>query len=383
MTFECASRLNALPPYLFEEMERRAAKKRAEGIELIDFGIGDPDIPTPEQIVRRVQEEVAKPENHTYPSSGGEKETRRAIADWYHRRFGVSLDPDRQVCVLLGSKEGLANICRAFVNVGEKVITPDPAYPVYAQGGALLTDAVPLRVPLLEESGFLPDIPSLPKDAKMIFLNYPNNPTGAVATRDFLREMVDWCQETKTILCYDNAYSEITFDGYEAPSVLEFGERAIEFGSMSKTFNMTGYRLGYAVGHPDLVAGLKKVKSQIDSGAPKFIQKAVVAALYEYKGKEIPDSVRHNIEIYRERRDVFVDGLEEMGFDVQRPKATFYIWLNVHEDSMKFSQKMLDAGIIVTPGIGFGEHGGRFVRLALTQPVGRIETALERIRRTI
>jgi LL-diaminopimelate aminotransferase len=383
MNFEFASRLRALPPYLFAEMEEQAAKKKAQGIDLIDFGIGDPDIPTPKEIVEIVREEVVKPENHTYPSSQGERDTRVAIADWYSKRFGVDVDPDDQVCVLLGSKEGLANICRAFVNAGEKVIVPDPSYPVYAQGGALLTDAVPVKTPLKEENDFMMDISELPRDAKMLYMNYPNNPTGAIATDSFLRETLDWCDESRTILCYDNAYSEITFDGYTAPSILEFGDNAIEFGSVSKTFNMTGYRLGYAVGSPDLVAGLKKVKSQIDSGAPKFIQKAAVKALAEYQGREIPPMVQKNCDIYRERRDVLMEGLRKLGFDTPDPKATFYLWLKVGGDSMEFTKKMLDVGVVVTPGIGFGAHGEGFIRLALTRSVERVREALERMEQVL
>jgi len=382
LTFEFASRLRALPPYLFAEMEEQAARKRAEGVDLIDFGIGDPDIPTPPEIVEIVREEVAKPENHTYPSSQGESATREAIALHYERRFGVKVDPDTQVCVLLGSKEGLANICRAFVNAGEKVLSPDPAYPVYAQGGALLTDAVPVKTPLLEENEFMMDISNLPRDAKMVYMNYPNNPTGAIATDGFLREMLEWCDDTQTIMCFDNAYSEITFDDYVAPSILQFGDNAIEFGSVSKTFNMTGYRLGYAVGSADLVAGMKKVKSQIDSGAPKFIQGAAAKALLEYEGKERPGMVQRNCDIYQERRDVLVKGLKALGFQTPDPKATFYLWLNVGEDSMEFTKKMLDIGIVVTPGIGFGEHGEGYVRLALTRSVNRIEEALERMETT-
>ncbi|HUV25101.1 MAG TPA: aminotransferase class I/II-fold pyridoxal phosphate-dependent enzyme [Methanomassiliicoccales archaeon] len=383
MSFEFASRLRALPPYLFAEMEEQAAKKRAQGVDLIDFGIGDPDIPTPKKIVDIVKEEVAKPENHTYPSSQGERYTRVAIAEWYSKRFGVDVNPDTQVCVLLGSKEGLANICRAFVNAGEKVIVPDPAYPVYTQGGALLTDALPIKTPLRQENDFLMNLSELPRNAKMLYMNYPNNPTGAIATDSLLREALEWCDETQTIMCYDNAYSEITFDGYTAPSILEFGDNAIEFGSVSKTFNMTGYRLGYAVGSPDLVAGLKKVKSQIDSGAPKFIQKAAVKALAEYQGREVPPMVQRNCDIYMERRDVMVKGLRELGFETPDPKATFYLWLNVGGSSMEFTKKMLDVGVIVTPGIGFGAHGEGFVRLALTRSVERVKEALERMEKVL
>ncbi|MFP4545409.1 MAG: aminotransferase class I/II-fold pyridoxal phosphate-dependent enzyme [Methanomassiliicoccales archaeon] len=380
MGFEFSSRLKALPPYLFAEMEKKVRAKKAEGMDLIDFGIGDPDIPTPEHIVEMIREELGDPGNHTYPSSAGERETRQAVADWYQRRFGVDLDPDTQVVILLGSKEGLANVCRAFVNAGEKVIVPDPAYPVYANGGALLTDAKPVRAPLLEENGFLMDTATLPSDAKMLYMNYPNNPTGAVATPSFLREIMEWGEETGTIICFDNAYSEITFDGYTAPSILEYGDNALEFGSLSKTFNMTGYRLGYAVGDPDLVAGLTKVKSQIDSGAPKFIQKAAVGALNEYMGRERPTSVQRNVDIYTERRDALVSGLREAGFQPPCPRATFYLWLNVDQDSIEFAERMLDAGLVVTPGVGFGEHGEGFVRMAMTRPVERIEEAMERLK---
>ncbi|MFP4170388.1 MAG: aminotransferase class I/II-fold pyridoxal phosphate-dependent enzyme [Methanomassiliicoccales archaeon] len=380
MGFEFSSRLKALPPYLFAEMEKKVSAKKAEGMDLIDFGIGDPDIPTPEHIVEMIRDELGDPGNHTYPSSAGERETRQAVADWYQRRFGVDLDPDTQVVILLGSKEGLANVCRAFVNAGEKVIVPDPAYPVYANGGALLTDAKPVRAPLLEENGFLMDTATLPSDAKMLYMNYPNNPTGAVATSSFLREITEWGEETGTILCFDNAYSEITFDGYTAPSILEYGDNALEFGSLSKTFNMTGYRLGYAVGDPDLVAGLTKVKSQIDSGAPKFIQKAAVGALNEYMGRERPTSVQRNVDIYTERRDALVSGLREAGFQPPCPRATFYLWLNVDQDSIEFAERMLDAGLVVTPGVGFGEHGEGFVRMAMTRPVERIEEAMERLK---
>lgn len=383
MGYELATRLKLLPPYLFAEMEEKVAAKRAEGVDIIDFGIGDPDIPTPEEIVRVIQRALEDPANHRYPSSAGEGETRRAVADWYAERFGVDLDPAKQVTILLGSKEGLANICRAFVNPGEKVLTPDPAYPVYAQGGAILSDAVPVRVPLLEDNNFLVDIDSLPSDGRMIYLNYPNNPTGAVAPEDHLRRVLSWSEDTGTIVCYDNAYSEITFNEYRAPSVLQFGENAIEFGSLSKTFNMTGYRLGYAVGNAELITGLRKVKSQIDSGAPRFIQKAAISSLGLYSGGKRPEIVERNVAIYEERMDTLVRGLRRLGLEVRKPKGTFYLWLKAGGDSMEFTERLLRAGVIVTPGIGFGEHGEGFVRLALTQPVERIEEALERMERVI
>jgi LL-diaminopimelate aminotransferase len=383
MSLEFADRLKKIPPYLFAEIEEKVARKRAQGLDIIDLGIGDPDLPTPRPLVDEIKRQLDDPENHRYPSSGGERDTRMAIAEWYRRRFGVDLDPDREVAVLLGSKEGLANIARAFVNPDDKVLCPDPAYPVYAQGATLLCDAEPVKVPLHHRDGFLPDLELLPADARMLYLNYPNNPTGATATTPFLRDALRWCNETETILCYDNAYSEMTFDDYVAPSILEFGREAIEFGSLSKTFNMTGYRLGYAVGDAKLIAGLKKVKSQIDSGAPKFIQKAAAVALGEYSGRSRPAMVEDSVQVYQQRRDVMVRGLRGLGFDVTLPKGTFYLFFEVGGDSIQFANRMLDVGVVVTPGIGFGHNGEGFVRMALTQPVPRLEEALERMRRAL
>lgn len=384
MTYDFADRLKNLPPYLFAEIEEKVAKKVAQGVNIIDFGIGDPDLPTPRPLVEEVKKQLDDPANHRYPSSQGEADTRRAIAEWYRKRFGVELNPDREVAILLGSKEGLANVARAFVNPGEKVLCPDPAYPVYSQGAATLCDAVPVKFPLHEEDSFLPNFDSdLPQDARMMYLNYPNNPTGAVATRASLQRALRWCNDTDTILCYDNAYSEMTFDDYVAPSVLEFGRHAIEFGSLSKTFNMTGYRIGYAVGDATLISGLKKVKSQIDSGTPKFIQKAVSAALGTYTGPSRPKMVQDSVDVYQRRRDIIVKGLRELGFDAKLPKGTFYLFFNVGGRSLEFANKMLDVGVVVTPGTGFGQQGEGFVRMALTQPEERIEEALRRMRKVL
>ncbi|HIJ00802.1 MAG TPA: aminotransferase class I/II-fold pyridoxal phosphate-dependent enzyme [Candidatus Methanomethylophilaceae archaeon] len=379
MNIAFADRLQRLPPYLFARLEELTSKKRAEGIDIIDFGIGDPDLPTPEPIIKVLQEAVTLQENHTYSSSSGELYMRQAVADFYKKRFDVDLDPDKEVCITLGSKEALANVCKAFVNAGEKVISPDPAYPVYANGAAVLSDAVPVKVPLLAEEGFLLDVERCPNDAKMLFLNYPNNPTGATCDVDYLRGVIEWCNDNEVIFCYDNAYSEMCFDGYLAPSALEAGRELIEFGSLSKTFNMTGYRIGYAVGDERLIAGLKKCKSQIDSGAPKFIQKAAAYALGMYEGRRLPKVISDNMAIYGKRRNVLVRGLRELGFDVPMPKATFYVWFDCGMDSMKFTEKMLQKGIVFTPGVGFGEAGEGFVRVALTRPLERIEEALHRM----
>lgn len=380
MEIKFADRLQKLPPYLFARLEELTEAKRAEGVDIIDFGIGDPDLPTPEPIVKAVQEAVAKPENHPYSSSAGEFYLRKAVADWYKVRFGVDVDPRKEVCITIGSKEAIANICKAFVNAGEKVISPDPAYPVYAAGAAVLSDAIPVKVPLRADRGFLLDTEECPTDAKMLYLNYPNNPTGAVCDLAYIKSVMEWCKDTETIFCYDNAYSEMCFDGYLAPSALEAGRDVIEFGSLSKTFNMTGYRIGYAVGDERLIAGLKKVKSQIDSGAPMFIQEAAAYALGMYKGRKLPDIISGNMEVYAQRRETLVKGLREMGYKVPMPKATFYVWFDCGMDSMKFTERMLDLGLVFTPGVGFGEAGQGYVRVALTQPSGRILEALERMK---
>jgi LL-diaminopimelate aminotransferase len=382
MVFQLANRVKSIPPYLFAEIEDKVRTKRVQGVDVIEFGIGDPDIPTPAPIVEELRKQVLDPENHNYPSSAGEPETRTSIADFYGKRFGVDVDPGTEVCILLGSKEGLANIARAFVDPGQKVLCPDPAYPVYSQGATTLCDAIPVRVPLDPSRNFqIEDLDALDRTARMLFMNYPNNPTGACVDAPYLRELYDWCEDSQTILVYDNAYSELTFDDYVAPSMLEIGkEGAIEFGSLSKTFNMTGYRLGYAVGDASLIAGLRKVKSQIDSGAPKFVQKAAAFALDQYRGREKPRMVRDNIRVFEERRDIMVKGLRDLGFEVSLPRGTFYLWFRVEGSSMRFADRMLnEAGIVVTPGIGFGQDGEGFVRMALTQSSERIAEALERM----
>ena len=379
MARENAARLKKIPPYLFADIEAKVRAKMAQGVDIIDFGIGDPDLPTPNEIVEELKKQVKVAGNNQYSTSAGEGETRRAVADWYEKRFGVHLDPDKEIVITMGSKEGLVNFCRAFVNPGDRVLVPDPAYPVYAQGGTLLSEGVPVRVPLLPEESFLMDLASVPAGPKIAFVNYPNNPTAAVATRDYLKNLVKRGRTSGTIICYDNAYSEITFDGYVAPSILEFGRDCIEFGSLSKTFNMTGYRIGYAVGDSDLISGLKKVKSQVDSGVPKFIQKAAVFALGLYENGKRPPVVEKNVSIYKRRRDLVVASLKKMGFEVAPPLGTFYIWFNCNESSMDFAKRLLDVGVVVTPGVGFGEHGEGFIRMSLTQPAKRIEEALERI----
>ncbi len=384
-----AERVKRLPPYLFAEIEKIILEKKRQGVNLISLSIGDPDLPPPKFIIRALKREAANPENHKYSFSQGEPEFKEAVAEWYKRRFGVNLDPEKEVVALIGSKEGIANITRAFINPGDKVLTPDPAYPVYAYGGTTLSDGTPIPMPLLEENEFKPNIEFLAsqKNVKMIFLNYPNNPTAAVVDKDFLKQIVEIAKENNMIVCYDNAYSEICFEDYKAPSILEVEEAmevAIEFHSCSKTFCMTGDRIGFAVGNRKLIEGLVKVKSQIDSGPPKYIQKVAAKALESYpKNGKQPKHVKELNKVYEERRDTLVKGLESLGIKCRKPKATFYVWANIKQSSIEFTKKLLDVGVVVTPGIGFGRYGENYVRFSLTRPKEEIEEACERMKKIL
>ncbi len=383
MKTEFADRVKRLPPYLFAEIEKLIKEKKAQGVDLISLSIGDPDLPPPQFVVDALKEEVTNVKNHNYSFSQGEPDFRQAVAEWYKKRFHVDLGQD-QVVALLGSKEGLANVARAFVNPGDQVLVPDPAYPVYANGSTILCDGVAAEMPLLEENGFKPDFDKLSaKKAKMMFLNYPNNPTATTVDKKFLKEAVDFARDNNIILCYDNAYSEISYDGYRAPSILEVDgamEVAIEFHSLSKTFNMTGDRIGFAVGNKQLVSGLTKIKSQIDSGPPVYIQKVACKALATYKSDEPPEFLKKTNQIYKERRDLLAETLCDIGFKCEKPKATFYVWANCNGDSMEFATKLLNVGVAVTPGIGFGKCGEGYARITFTQPKERIKEACERIR---
>lgn len=384
MTFEFADRVKRLPPYLFAEIEKQINEKKAQGIDLISLSIGDPDLPPPQFVIDALKEESANPKNHNYSFSQGEPDFRKAVIEWCKKRFGIDLAQE-QVVALLGSKEGLANIARAFVNPGDLVLAPNPAYPVYANGATILNDATTTELPLLEENGFKPDFTKLKlKKAKMMFLNYPNNPTGATVDREFLKEAVDFAKNNNIILCYDNAYSEVTYDGYKTPSILEVDgalDVAIEFHSLSKTFNMTGDRIAFAVGNKQLISGLTKIKSQIDSGPPVYTQRVAVKALESYKNSEPPTFLKKTNKILQERRDILVKCLNKIGFKCEAPKATFYTWVNCKGDSMKFASKLLEAGVAVTPGIGFGKYGEGYARITFTQPKERIKEACERIER--
>jgi len=382
MNFEYAERVRRLPPYLFAEMEKIQKEKIAQGVDLISLSIGDPDLPPPRFVVEALSKEGSDLKNHNYSFSQGEPVFREAVAAWYKNRFNVDVEHD-QVVALLGSKEGLANIARAFVNPGDKVLVPDPSYPVYANGSAILCDGITVPMPLLEDNNFQPDLSSInPDNVRMMFLNYPNNPTAATVDKTFLKQVVDFAKDNNIILCYDNAYSEITYDNYHAPSILEIpgaDDVAIEFNSLSKTFNMTGDRIAFAVGNKQLVAGLTKIKSQIDSGPPVYIQKVAATALNVYKNREHPEFLCKNNKTLQERRDILVSTLTKLGYPCKTPKATFYIWVNCKCDSIKFAAKLLDVGIAVTPGVGFGKHGEGYVRITFTQPTERIQEACSRL----
>jgi LL-diaminopimelate aminotransferase len=376
-----AARMNSLPPYLFARIDEMKGEQLKKGVDIIDLGVGDPDLPTPGHIVTSLCEAAKNPDNHHYPSYAGMPEYRSAVAGWYKQRFGIRLDAGTEVLALMGSKDGIAHIPEAFVNPGNYVLVPSPGYPVY-RTGTLFADGRVHEMPLAAENNFIPVLDDIPgtvaNAARLMFINYPNNPTSAVAPEGFFREVVDFAHEHDIVVVSDNAYSEIVYDGYHAPSFLETKgamDVGIEMHSLSKTYNMTGWRIGMAVGNAGILAGLGQVKTNVDSGVFNAVQHAAITAL---RGPQ--DCVRNACTIYQERRDVLIAGLHDLGFDVSPPKATFYVWLPV-DDCMAFTKKLLiDAGIVVTPGVGFGSSGEGYVRFALTRPVERIQEAIGRMR---
>jgi LL-diaminopimelate aminotransferase len=381
--FEFSERVKRLPPYIFFEIEKILETKRRAGEKIISLSIGDPDLPTPQFILDALKEESANPENHGYSNSRGEPEFREAVASWMKERFKVDVNPETEVTALIGSKEGINHLARAFLNPGDNVIIPSPGYPAYFNGAVVLNDAEPIFMPLLKENSFLPKAEFIASvKAKMIFLNYPNNPTGAVADKKVLKEIVEVARENNIIICYDNAYSEITFGGYKAPSILEIDEAwdvAVELHSFSKTFSMAGDRIGFAVGNRRLIEGIVKVKSQVDSGQPKYIQRAAIRALQSYVNGEPPEEIRRNIMTYWERVKFLAERIKEIGLDCEIPRGTYYVWAFCGEDSMQFAKKLLDAGVAVTPGIGFGKYGEGFIRFSATIPIKDIEEACRRL----
>jgi len=378
-----ADRINSLPPYLFATIDKARQDAIKKGVDVINLSIGDPDMPTPPHIVEAMIRSVGDPARHRYPSYEGMLSFRDAAAKWYKKTMKIVLDPESEVLTLIGSKEGIAHIPLAFLNPRDVSLVPDPGYPVY-NIGSILADGKPFKMPLLAENDFLPDLDAIPKDvakkAKIMFLNYPNNPTSATATKGFFEEVVDFANENEILVIHDNAYSEMAYDGYKAPSFLAIKgakDVGIEMHSLSKTYNMTGWRLGFAVGNSDMLAGLGKIKSNVDSGAFEAVQEAGIAAL---SGSQ--DCVRDMNLIYKDRRDALITGLNELGLDVKPPRATFYVWVKVKVRSLDFTKMLLEkSGIVATPGVGFGEYGEGYIRFALTQSVERINEAIERMRK--
>lgn len=385
MLVEKAERLKRLPPYLFKEIDRQKEEVRARGVDIIDLGVGDPDIPTPPHIIEALKRAAEDPANHRYPSYSGMDAFNGAVAGWYKRRFDVDLDPKSEVVTLIGSKEGIAHIPLAFLDAGDVALVSSPGYPVY-HIGTQFAGGEPYFMDLLKENRFLPDLKAIPQDiakrAKLMFINYPNNPTAAVAGRGFFESVVSFADEHNIVVCHDAAYSEMAFDEYRPMSFLEVeGAKSagIEFHSLSKTYNMTGWRIGFAVGKAEVIHGLGQVKSNIDSGAFQAVQFAGIAAL---EGDQF--CVEEMRRTYSERRDLLVDGLLSAGLKVEKPSATFYLWVEVPEGytSAEFASLLLtQAGVVTTPGNGFGTAGEGYIRMALTVGADRIREAVERIKK--
>lgn len=382
-TLDAAARLKALPPYLFAEVDRKKRELIAKGKDVIDLGVGDPDLPTPSFIIDALSEAARDPKNHRYALDAGMPAFRETISKWFQGRFGVTLDPAKEILPLIGSKEGIAHFPLAVINPGDVSLIPDPGYPPY-RSGTLFAGGVPYLMPLVESNDFLPDLNAIPQDvlkkAKLLYLNYPNNPTSAIATKEFFKQAVDFAYRHDLLIVQDAAYCEVGFDGYEAPSILEVEgakDISIEFHSLSKTFNMTGWRVGFAAGSADAVALLAKVKSNCDSGIFQAIQLAGKKALDEGAAAH-----KELLKIYQKRRDLLVAGFAKIGWPIKAPKATFYTWIPVPPGStsaelaLKFLEEL---NIIVTPGNGFGPNGEGYFRISLTVPDARIEEAIQRI----
>jgi len=384
-----AERINQLPPYLFAEIDKKIREALNKGVDVIKLGIGDPDMPTPKYVIDRMLTEVTLPRNHCYPPDEGLQEFREAVSRFYDRRFQVKLDSETEVVPLIGSKEGIAHISTCFVNPGDLNLVPDPGYPVYSIG-TLFAGGEVYRMPLLEDNNYLPDLSKISEDAasqaKLMFLNYPNNPTGAVSTREFFQEVVEFARKNDIIVCHDGAYMDIAFEGYEPLSFLEIPgamEVGIEFGSLSKPFNMTGWRVGYAVGSADVLEALYRYKTNIDSGNFKAVQYAGVEALDNPAAQEHISKMQ---QLYQERRDVVVKALQEAGWPSVKPQASFYVWAPVPKGytSQDFVAFILDkTGVVVTPGRGFGEYGEGYFRIALTVEVERLQEAMDRIKEVV
>lgn len=384
MKIDLSDRIKHLPPYLFAEIDRLKAEQIKKGVDVIDLGVGDPDLPTPNHIIKALQRAAESPANHRYPSYTGMNQFREAAAGWMRKRFGVSLDPLTEVVSLIGSKEGIANFPLAFVNPGDTVLVPSPGYPPY-NSGALFASGVPYSMPLKRENRFLPDLAAIPADvakkAKVMHINYPNNPTAAVATMDFYKKVIEFAKMHNIIVASDAAYCE-QYDKEPPASFLEVEgarEVGIEFHSLSKTYNMTGWRIGWACGNAEVIGGLGKVKTNIDSGIFQAVQWAGIAAL---EGDQ--KCVEEMRAVYRRRRGLMVEGLKKIGWDVASSAGAFYLWIAIPKGfaSKAFAMKVLnETGVVITPGNGFGDGGEGYARFSLTAPDSRLEEALNRLKK--
>jgi len=378
-----AKRIDKLPPYLFLEISRKIAEKKARGEDVISLAIGDPDTPTPHHVIERLCQAAQDPANHRYPESDGLPEFRRAIAEWYEKRFGVIFDPDKEVLPLIGAKEGVGHIALCFIDPGDTALVPDPSYPVFSIG-TMFAGGSSYYMPLTEENDFLPDLDSIPRDvarkAKIMWINYPNNPTAAVAEPEFFDRVVAFAQKHDLAVCHDGPYTEVAFDGYRPPSFMQAPgarEVGVEFHSLSKSYNMTGWRVGMVVGNARVIDALTRVKSNLDSGIPQAIQHAAIEAL---RGPQ--DCIEEHNAIYQRRRDLLLQTLGQIGLKARPPRASLYIWARIPEGytSLEFATTLLEeAGVVVTPGTGYGKCGEGYIRLSLTIPDHRLEEAVVRL----
>ncbi|MBI2305485.1 MAG: LL-diaminopimelate aminotransferase [Chloroflexi bacterium] len=378
-----SKRIEKLPPYLFVDITRKMAQKRAEGVDVISFAIGDPDLPTPHHVIDCLCEAARDPANHRYPESDGLPQFRQAIAAWYQMRFGLTFHPDKEVLPLIGSKEGIGHMALCFIDPGDVALVPDPGYPVYSIG-TLFAGGEPYYLPLTEEKDFLPDLEAIPPSvahrARLLWLNYPNNPTAGVADLDFFERAVAFAKRYDVAVCHDGPYTEVAFDGYRPVSFMEAKgarEVGVEFHSLSKSYHMTGWRVGMVVGNATMVDALMRVKSNLDSGIPQAIQLAGIAAL---EGPQ--DCIPEHNAIYQRRRDRIVETFNGMGLRVRPSQASLYLWVRVPPGytSVTFTTKLLEeAGVVVTPGVGYGHAGEGYIRLSITIPDDRMEEGLARL----
>ncbi|MDF0665321.1 MAG: LL-diaminopimelate aminotransferase [Nitrospira sp.] len=383
---EVATRIKTLPPYLFAAIDKMKQEAIARGVDIINLGIGDPDLPTPMPIIDSLAKAAKDPKHHQYPSYEGMLSFRKAVAGWYKRRFNVTLDPANEVLTLIGSKEGIGHIHLAFVNPGDVVLVPSPGYPVYPVGTSFCGGLSHI-MPLTKANGFLPDLSAIPKEvakkAKLMWLNSPNNPTSVIMSKDYFKRVVEFAQENQVIVCHDAAYSEVYYDGRRPASFMEVDgatDVGVEFHSLSKTYNMTGWRIGFVVGHKEILAGLGKVKSNLDSGCFEAVQEAGITALA--MDDSVTDSLRKT---YQDRRDTLIPGLKKLGLEVDPPPAAFYVWVTVPKGytSTSFTAHLLEkAGIVTTPGNGFGAPGEGYIRMTLCTSKERLAEAVERMKQT-